>query len=142
MNNGIKLAKSKTQFDLNLEAIDEPLSLLSNKIVSAVHDLNTSFNALWSLDDDSIEEILNYFGIETVIGVFTAHWQTGTALNQILEARGIPEPRATVSKPRDFTVNPETGEIKLVPLPEPEVVEEIPIDIPDPEVVIIDEPVV
>lgn len=133
----IKLAKDKTLLESNLERIDEPLNLLVNKIVSAISDLNNSFNNLWSLSDPEIEEIANYLGPVRVQETFEAHYVTGTALNTILSLRGVDSPRAVVVKPRDFVVDPDTGVITLVPLPVPEpvvVVEPVEDPVVDPPV--------
>ena len=118
----INITPQKTQLELNLERINEPIIRVENRIKACVHDLNESFNNFWNQSDEAINEILVFKGVEEITKIFEAHYQHGTAFNKILEDRGISEPRAVLVKPRDLTVNGQ-GNLELVPLPEPELIE-------------------
>lgn len=127
----ITIKPLKTQLEINLEKIDAPLILVENSIKAAIQNLNASYNFLWSLPDDQIEEIMNYKGIFELQRIFEAHFKYANGFNELLQDRGISEPRAITIKPRDFSIN-EDGVISLVPLTEPEIVEENePIDLPE-----------
>jgi hypothetical protein len=115
----IQLIPQKTQLEINLAAIDAPLVLVENCVKTAIHNLNDSFSKFWNLPDDQIEEIMNSQGIEKLQSIFEAHFRYANEFNTLLENRGIDQPRAITSKPREITVD-QNGIISLVPLPTPE----------------------
>ncbi|MCE5310440.1 MAG: hypothetical protein LLG20_22615 [Acidobacteriales bacterium] len=115
----IQLTPSKPRLVLNLEHIEEPLTLVENATKMAVHNLNESMRRFWEKSDEEIEEMLNHHGLVGIEQIFTAHYTYGSMLNQLLADRGIAEPRVNLTRPRDFTVDQATGRITLVPLPEP-----------------------
>lgn len=123
----IKLTIEKSTLEKNLEKIEAPLLLVENCTKTAIHNLNDSFNAFWSLPDDQIEEILNYFGPLKVQEVFGAHFEHAVGFNKLLDSRGVGGnwTRAITVKPREITMD-ENGVMSLVPLP----VEETPIEDP------------
>ena len=116
----IQLTPSKPRLVRNLEHIEEPLTLVENAAKMAVHNLNESMRRFWEKSDEEIEEMLNHQGLEGIERIFTAHHGYGSMLNQLLADRVIDEPRVNLTRPRDFTVDSDTGRISLVPLPEPE----------------------
>lgn len=111
----ITITPTKTNLEINLERVNSPLTILENNIKSAIHNLNESFNNFWNLSDEEINEIFSYHGIEGITGIFDSHLEHSNALNKILLDRGISEPRAITTKPRDITTV--DGVLKLVPLP-------------------------
>lgn len=115
----IKLTIEKSTLEKNLEKIEAPLLLVENCTKTAIHNLNDSFNSFWSLPDDQIEEILNYFGPLKVQEVFGAHFEHAAGFNKLLDSRGVDGIRATTVKPREITMD-ENGVMALVPLPVPE----------------------
>ena len=115
----IQLIPQKTQLEINLAAIDAPLILVENCVKTAIHNLNHSFSKFWNLPDDQIEEIMNSQGIEKLQSIFEAHFRYANEFNTLLENRGIDQPRAITTKPREITVDG-NGIITLVPLPQPD----------------------
>jgi hypothetical protein len=119
----IVLTPEKTRLESNLERLESPLVLLSNKVASSVSDLNTAFNNLWTLSDEEILEIANHFGPQRMLEIFESHYRVGNYLNEICSLRGIENVSCITTKPRDFTVDPETGIISFyvepVVVPEP-----------------------
>lgn len=124
----IKLTVEKTTLEKNLEKIEAPLILVENCTKTAIHNLNASFNAFWSLQDDQIEEILNYFGPLRVQEVFGAHFEHALGFNKLLDSREVAGVRAITVKPREIAMD-ENGVMSLVPLPiVEEIIEEMPLE--------------
>lgn len=120
----IQLTPSKTQLELDLEAIDAPLLRIEARTKANAQDLNQSLNTFWNLPEDRLLAVLNFYGPEKVLAIFDAHAKYAQGFNELLADRGIDE-IAKIGKPRELIVN-DQGLFELVPLPEPEpVIEEI-----------------
>lgn len=113
----IIIAPSKDRLTRNLDWIEEPVLLAENAVKMAITNFNESMRRFWSLSDEEIEEIFNHHGLEGITRIFTAHYAYGSMFNQILADRGIQEPRVNLIRPRDYTVDAQTGRISLIPLP-------------------------
>jgi hypothetical protein len=119
----IKIIPDPTTLDANLVRINKPIDRIAKRTIANIHDLNESFQAFWNLPDDQINEILNHHGIEATQAIFGVHNVNGAAFNKLLEDRGISTPRVILTAPRELQIV--DGNLQVVPLPEPEVVEEV-----------------
>lgn len=122
----IKLIPDQTTLQVNLYKIDAPIKRIENRTRANINDLNESFQIFWNLPDEQINEILEYHGVEGTQAIFGAHNSNGTAFNKLLEDRGISFPRVILTPPRELEEI--DGNLGVVPLPEPEVIEEPPIE--------------
>jgi hypothetical protein len=119
----IKLTPDQTTLQANLSKIDAPIQRIEKRIAACINDLNESFRAFWNLPDEQINEILEYYGVEATQAIFGVHNVNGAAFNKLLEDRGISTPRVILTAPRELQIV--DGNLQVVPLPEPEVVEEV-----------------
>jgi hypothetical protein len=108
----------ETILDKNLNRIKELISVSVSTFAASAKSLNNTLGGFWNLPDSELEELLNRMGIQKVAEVFTAHNFAANSVNKILDDAEYEGERAITTALREFTVDPETGYISIVPIPE------------------------
>lgn len=114
----IQILPEKTQLEIDLQSIDEPLGRVTARTRANAEDLNQSLDTFWNLPEDRLLAVLNYYGPSTVNNIFTAHARNAQNINALLADRGI-GPIARVGATRELTIN-EQGLFEIVPPHEPD----------------------
>lgn len=104
----------------NLNRLTELRKSLTRSLIE-VH--NQQMQSFWDGEDEGLEAFLNAVGIQDLSVHFSEFKAVGEALNSSAEILGISE-RADVRACREISVNQQSGEITLLPLPE--LTEELP----------------
>jgi hypothetical protein len=113
---------SKTE--QNIRKIEESAKDVLLAIKSSIHMLNMSYQILWSLPDDELRDVLQYLvDNNKLTEVFGQHNFAANSLNSILENAGEDGAKALVAVPREFTIDPETNQVTIVPKPQEQVSE-------------------
>jgi hypothetical protein len=91
---------NKTKTVTNIEDIERSITAFSNAISSAAYMLNLSYNSLWNLPDDELEDVLNELSSnDNLQNLFEDHHFAANALNSIAEKIGIPNTTRAISAP-------------------------------------------
>jgi hypothetical protein len=107
----------------NLAQLDRDISGASYYLGLYIQSLANVHASVWGQPDAELAAMLTAVGPEGVAQLVALHAAAATAANSIAEAAGIPA-RAPVDPSREFSFDPKTGQATVVPLPEPEPVEE------------------
>jgi hypothetical protein len=120
----ITITQPKTQLDQNLEAINEPMSLIENSARAICHNLNHAMDMFWNLPDEQLLEIMNFKGPVEMNKIFTAHARNAENMNSLLADRGV-SPLALIGMRKPVVFNGETGLFEIdLPVGEDPIVEE------------------
>jgi hypothetical protein len=101
----LQLSPQKSQLELDLESINEPLIRIENRTKANVHDLNESIDKFWSLPDDRLLNILNILGPEKAQNIFNAQDSYAESFNSLLNDRGITNILAKIGTQKELTIN-------------------------------------
>ena len=88
-------------------------------VSAQAQSLTGAHAAVWSLETAALEQMLNHIGAEGVTRLIGLQTATAQGINQALAAAGDPY-RVPEVPGREFTVNPQTGYITVVPIEEEE----------------------
>ena len=119
---------NKTTTQTHILQLEKFADTENRAIAAAISVLNNSYHYLWSLPDnelvDVLQELLNTGKLQSL---FENHYVTAINLNAIQDNTEYSGPRAIAVAGREFEVSPE-GIVSLVYPPEPEIIEEPPIE--------------
>lgn len=104
-----------TQLEIDINFVNEPVTIMENNVRSGINNLDQSFNIFWSLPDPQIDAILNFEGLSTMQAVFSSYRAYGSCFNSILEDRGIDSPRSALSTLRIVLID-EFSIMSVIPL--------------------------
>lgn len=86
----------------------------------AINQVNATWGAVWAKPTARLEAMLNAIGAVKVQQLVQSQALAAARINDLLDATQSPLPRVVATPGRTYTVNPETGYITVVPLPEEE----------------------
>jgi uncharacterized protein YdcH (DUF465 family) len=80
---------AKTQTELNIEEIEKSAETFANAVNTAIVTLNLSYNKLWDLPNDQLEDVLNALAQNSKLqSLFEDHNFAANSLNSIAEKIG------------------------------------------------------
>lgn len=105
---------TKTQIDLDIQAIEAATNSFANAIDSAIVTLNIAYDALWKLPDDRLTAVLQkLWDSGKLIELFTNHNFSAVNLNEIKDKAHSFGTRAIAVAGREFTID-QNGIVTLI----------------------------
>lgn len=96
---------TKSQVDIDISNIEDSIRSFINAINASIFTLNNTYNALWSLPDERLRNVLQKLYDESkLIEVFTNHNFSASSLNAIQLKSNPSGPKAIDVAGREFEI--------------------------------------
>lgn len=104
----------KTSKELNIEAIEKSAETFSNSINAAIYALNLSYETLWGLPDNELEDVLNALAQNGKLqNLFEDHNFAANSLNSISKKIGNTHFNAINYLGRDLKID-DNGVVSII----------------------------